>query len=129
MPGLLVTQGEAIMLQALVNKQPGQHLVLKLYQNDITPQKTQTEADYREADFAGYRAIPLVGAAWTSTGSRVTYAEQTFESSADQDAQTIYGYYYVQAVSGKLIAPERFATAFKIQNAGDAIKITPVLAQ
>jgi hypothetical protein len=130
--GILVNQGEDIMLQAVVNKLAGQNLVLKLFKSNTTPAEADTEASYTEADFTGYSAITLTGASWTATPgapSQVTYAEQTFTSSADQTAQTIYGYMLVQVTSAKLVAVERFASSYVIQNNGDAIKVTPKITQ
>ena len=132
MAGVLLNQGEDIMLQAAVNKLAGQNLILRLFKSNTTPAEADTEATYTEATFTGYAAITLTGASWTATPgapSQVTYAEQTFTSSADQTAETIYGYYLTQVTSGKAIAAERFATSYVIQNNGDAIKITPKITQ
>ena len=132
MSGVLVNQGEVIMLEALINKAAGEDLVLKLFQNDWTPGETDTEGDYVEADFSGYAAIPLDGASWTTTPgapSQVTYAQQSFISDADQTLQPIYGYFLVQLGSGLLVAAERFASAFPLQNVDDTVKVTPKITQ
>lgn len=133
MAGVLVNQGETIMLEALVNKTAPQTLVLKLFKNNYTPVETTTEADVTEADFTGYASVSLTPATWATTPgapSDVTYPEQTFTSSANQAAQSIYGYYLVQTTSGKLVAAERFTNGpYSIQNLGDAIKVTPKITQ
>jgi hypothetical protein len=134
MAGVLLNQGEEVFLKAAVNHTAGQTLLLRLFKNDVTPAETDTEATYTQADFTGYPAggISLTGSSWTYAAGapgQVTYAEQTFTSSSDQSAQTIYGYYYVQTTSGKAIAAERFASPYVIQNNGDAIKITPKITQ
>jgi hypothetical protein len=129
-----VNQGEDIALKALVNHTAPQDLVLRLFTNDVDAGKTaaqkeaMTESDFQEATFTGYSAITLTGSSWNASPgdpSVVTYSQQTFTSTADQTAQTIYGYYYTQVTSGKLIAYEYFASPVTIQNNGDTIKITP----
>jgi hypothetical protein len=133
MAGVLVNQGETIMLEALVNKTAPQTLILKLFKNNYTPVEGDTEAAYTEADFTGYASVSLTPATWVTTAgapSDVTYPEQTFTSSANQMLQNVYGYYLVQTTSGKLVAAERFSNGpFPIQNNGDAIKVTPKITQ
>lgn len=133
MAGLLVNQGEDIMLQAAVNKLAGQNLVLGLYKSNTTPGETDTEATYTVADFTGYAPVTLTGASWTATPgapSQVTYVPQTFTSGADQAAQSIYGYILTQLGSGKLVAAERFTNGpYVIANNGDAITVTPKITQ
>ena len=123
--------GEILALQLLVNKiAAGQNVVLKLFKNDITPGETDTAGTYTEATFTGYAAKTLTGASWTATEgapSDVTFAQQTFTSSADQSAQTIYGLYMIRVTALDLILAERFATSVVIQNNGDAIQITPII--
>jgi len=132
MAGVLFDQGEAIILTLAVNKlATTENLILKLFKNNITPGETNTESSYTVADFTGYANITLTGASWVSTPgapSQVTFAQQTFTSSADQAAQLVYGYYYVQASSGKAIGAERFSDGpYTIANNGDVIKVTPKL--
>lgn len=129
MAGVLVNQGEDIFLKAGVNKTAPQDLVLKLFKNNVTPGETDTEATYTVADFSGYANVTLTGASWTATPgapSQVTYAQQSFTSDADQATQQIYGYFYVQASSGLLVAAERFSDGpYPISFLGDVVKITP----
>lgn len=129
MPLVFPDQGENIALEAIVNKTAPQNLVLKLYKNDITPGESDTEATYTEADFTGYSAITLIGSSWgAASGGSIAYPQQTFTSSANQTAQSIYGYYLVQATSGKLVYAERFSNGpYTIANNGDAIKVTPTI--
>jgi hypothetical protein len=128
---LVPNQGEAIVLSLLVNKTSTytqQDLKLKLYSSNTTPAETDTEATYTEATFTGYAAITLTGANWTVTEgapSSASYAQQTFTSSAGSQSQNIYGYYLVQATSGKLVYAERFSDGpYQIVNNGDAVKVT-----
>ncbi len=124
---LVPNQGEQIGLEALVGKTAGQNLVLRLYTSNTTPGETDTEATYTEASGNGYSAITLTAANWTFTAgnpSNVAYAEQTFTFTGALG--NVYGYYFTQVTSGKLVWAERFTGApFNIANNGDQIKITP----
>jgi hypothetical protein len=124
---LVPNQGEQIALEALVGKTAGQNLILRLYTSNTTPAETDTEATYTEASGNGYAAITLTAASWTVTPGAPTeaaYAEQTFTFTGALG--NVYGYYFTQVTSGKLVWAERFTGApFNIANNGDQIKITP----
>ena len=120
-------QGEQIGLEALVGKTAGQNLVLRLFTNDLTPGETTTESNCTEASGYGYAAITRTAASWTVTPGAPTeaaYAEQTFTFTGALG--NVYGYYFTQVTSGKMVWIERFTGApFDIANNGDQIKITP----
>lgn len=125
---LVPNAAEDVMLQNILNKTAPQNLKLKLYKNNITPGESDTEATYTEANFTGYADVTLTGASWTITPGAPTlasYAQQTFTSTADQTAQSIYGVFVVQVTSGKLMWAERFANTYTIANNNDAILYTP----
>lgn len=126
---IVPNNGEGDALQYFVNRAAPQDLVLKLYQNNITPAETDTAGTYTEATFTGYAAVQLTAANWTVTPGAPTeaaYAQQTFTSSAGSQNENVYGYYIVQRVSGKLVWAERFSDGpYNIVNNGDAIKVTP----
>jgi hypothetical protein len=129
---LVQNDGEVIALEALVNKTAPQNLILKLFQNNVTPAETDIASGYTEATFTGYGPITLTGASWgaASAGapSSIAYAQQTFTSSAGAQSQAIYGYYLVQASSGKVVLAERFSDGpYTIVNLGDQIKVTPTI--
>jgi hypothetical protein len=122
--------GENLILEMLTNKTAAQNLVIKLYQNNITPSDTDIASTYTEATFTGYASITLTGASWNAASAgNITYsAQQTFTSSGTVN-NSIYGYYIVQASSGVLVWSERDASApFTIANIGDALKITPTIS-
>lgn len=107
---------------------------LRLYKNNVTSGLTQvqkdalTEADFTEANFTGYSSAALTGGSWTTTaGNPCTgvYATQTFTSSADQTAQTLYGYYVTRTSDGKLQWFEDFTAPLFIEFNGESIKVTP----
>lgn len=120
-------QGENIILEAIVNKTAPQNLVLKLYTNDVTPGESDDEGDYTEASSYGYSPVTLTGASWgAASGGSIAYAQQTFTFTGALG--NVYGYFIVQAVSGKLVWAERFAGApYNIVNNGDQIKVTPTI--
>jgi hypothetical protein len=122
--------GEDIALAALVNKTAPQNLVLRLYQNNVTPSETDTVGAYTEATFTGYGPITLTGATWVTTaGVNVAYPEQTFTSTTSQATQNIYGYYLTQVSSGLLVYAERFSDAPNpVTNNNDQILVTPTIS-
>ncbi|MCB0256007.1 MAG: hypothetical protein KDI55_19985 [Anaerolineae bacterium] len=130
---VLVNQGEDIALKALLAHTAGQDQRLKLYQNNVTPAETDTEAGYTEATFTGYSDVAMAGSSWGFTPgapSEAAFAQQTFTSSADQTSQSIYGYFVTQQTSGLLVWAERFpAGPYAIANNGDNIKVTPKITQ
>lgn len=121
---------EVVWLKNVLNHTAPQNLVLKLYKNNHNPAEGDTESDYTEADFTGYSALTLTGSSWSVSSSggvtTASYAQQTFTSSADQSTQSVYGYYLVQASSGKIMWAEKFSDGpYPISFNGDDIKVTP----
>ena len=131
MAGLMIGNGETVSLSYLTNKTAAsQNLVMKLYQNNHTPAIADTAASYTEATFTGYAAATLTGASWSISGTNpasATYAQQSFASTANQSAQTIYGYFIIRATATDIICAELFATPIVIQFNGDTINITPTI--
>lgn len=116
--------------QVLKNSIAEELLILKLFQNNITPAETDVAGTYTVATFTGYADITLTPASgWTVVAggpSTAGYAQQTFTSSADQATQNIYGYYLVGATTGNLYWAERFTDGpYPISFNGDQIKVTP----
>lgn len=124
---LVPDEAEGTMLQVLVGLNASEEWVLKLYVNDRTPAAGDTEADYTEASGFGYAAIPLVAASWVLTlggPSWVGYPQQTFTFTGALGL--LYGYYLVQASSGKIMGAERFPDPLpEILVNGDYVKVTP----
>lgn len=119
--------GELVALKALVNHTAqATNLTLKLFKSNTTPGDTDTAATYTEADFTGYSSVTLTGSSWVVTGNPITYAKQTFTSSAGSQNQAVYGYYVVANTT--LIYAERFSDGpYTIVNNGDKIEVTPSL--
>jgi hypothetical protein len=119
--------GELIALKALVNHTAqSTNLTLGLFKSNTTPGESDTLATYTEADFTGYSAVTLTGASWNVASNPITYAKQTFTSSAGSQNQAVYGY-FVKAGTD-LIFAERFTDGpYTIVNNGDKIEVTPSL--
>lgn len=113
---------------------------LKLFKNDVIDGLTAAqiealdETDFTEATFTGYADVTIAGenqgvsSDWTITSGDPATAvapQQTFESTANQTAQTIYGYYVVKTTGGALQWFEYFTEPQTIENDGDQIRITP----
>jgi hypothetical protein len=120
-------QGEQIALKLILNADTPQNLVLRLFKSytggDI---ELYTESSFTEANFTGYAPVTLTGSNWTFSGgnpSVASYPLVTFQSTADQTPQVIYGYYATQATSGKLVFYEFFTSPVNVMNNGDTIKI------
>lgn len=126
MPLKVVNHGEQDMLTLIC----AAGYTLKLFKSNTTPTDATIASGLTEADFTGYSAKPLTGGSWTIAAadpSTATYAQQSFVSSADQTAQTIYGYFIVATTGGRLQWVERFTTPIVVQYANDSIRITPRL--
>ena len=124
---------EILVLKNYLNNTAPQDQKLKLYTNNITPGEGDTAGTFTEATFTGYSAASLAGANWDFTSGDPSFAQYNvtlfFTSTANQTAQSIYGFYVVQASSGILMWAERFTTApFSIALNGDDIQITLKLA-
>lgn len=122
--------GENLMLAHALNKTAPEDFTLKLYKNNVTPGETDVAGTYTEATFTGYASVSLTGGNWVITPGAPTsaaYPQQTFQSSANQTPETIYGYFVVGASSGTLYWAEKFSSSQVIQNNNDTIKVTPVL--
>jgi hypothetical protein len=119
--------GELAALKALVNHTAqSTDLTLKLFKSNTTPADGDTPGTYTEADFTGYSAATLTGSSWVVTGNPITYAKQTFTSSAGSQNQDVYGYYVV--AGSTLIYSEAFSDGpYNIANDGDKIEVTPSL--
>lgn len=122
------TVGDNLALEAIVNKTAAQDLVLKLFQNDYTPVKGDTAANYTVATFSGYADITLTGASWNAAAAAAiaNSIERVFTHNGGATPNTIYGYFVVQVTSGTVLYAERDSGgAFTLTNNGDNVKLTP----
>lgn len=126
MPLVVPMDGQGSMLALIVNKRQPEDLVLKLFVNDLDPNRGHSSQDFVELEGFGYEPKTLPGDNWTiveGDPSFAAYARQIFEFSGA--VGEVFGYYIVQE-SGNLMWAERFPDApFTIKNDGDEIKVTP----
>lgn len=128
---VVCNNGEGDALKAIVNHTAATDLILKLFQNSVTPAETDVAATYTEADFDGYSAATLTGSSWTineGAPSDASYAEQVFTAGAGiSGLQNIYGAFLVRTTSGRLFAAQDFSAARPVENNGDNIGVTPTI--
>lgn len=124
-------EGEARMLEFIVNKTAPQDLYLVLFGNNVTPAENDTNLTYTEISGGGYANISLAGANWTVTPGNnavATYSAQTYNFSGATTPNTVYGYLLKGKTSNTVMWSERFSDGpYPINNNGDAITITPRL--
>lgn len=125
MPLVAPDEGEILLLQYIVNMVAPGAPVLHLYKNQPTIDDNVTRAILTEATEAGYAAITLTAAGWTTTqaGGVTTaeYSEQTFNFTT---GASLYGY-YVTDTSDNLLWIEEFSGApFTLPSGGGTIAIT-----
>lgn len=107
---------------------------LRLFVNDVTDGLTAgqiealTESDFAEASFLGYAPASLAGGGWTvADGDPAvgTYPKRSFTSTANQAAQTVYGYYVTRTADGALMWFEEFPDPVSVDSFGQFIRVTP----
>jgi hypothetical protein len=123
-------KGEILMLQYIVGMVSPGNPVLHLFSNEPSPPISDSTilANLTECTSAGYAAITLTSALWTTTQlagvTTAVYSEVTFNFGTNAVAMG----YYVTTVSGDLLWLERFSGApFDIPNGGGTIGITSKL--
>jgi hypothetical protein len=117
---------EVIALRNFLNNTAPQSLVLRLYSNNVTPNKLDVVGDYTEVTGNGYSAVTLDPANFSfSSGdpSTATYPQVTYTFTGN--AGNVYGYFVTRASAGDLLFANRFANApISIANNGDEIRVT-----
>ena len=119
----VVGHGQTDMLNLVL----AEGYLLKLYANDVSLADSTTAGDLDEADFTGYDEVELDGGSWSVSGGDPAvgvYSQQSFTSTADQAAETIYGYYVVRASDGRLQWAEAFGSPIVVQFNNDSIRVT-----
>ena len=101
---------------------------MRLYANDVSPDRTSTEASFVEPG-EGYTPKSLTPNGWMVIAGTPSQAEhQLVTWEFDRALGHIYGYYVTRENGGELMWAERFEKqAFNIKTAGDKIQITPRL--
>lgn len=126
----ITNNGELLALKYLIGELTStERLKIKLFKNDITPDSDSVTGDFTEATFTGYASVLLD--TWTITPGTTPEAVHSlisFESTADQTSENIYGYFIVRTSTNDIVGSKRFTGApYAMQNLGDVIAITPTL--
>ena len=144
MPGIVPNEGELRLLAELMDGATArENWLLKLMRTAVTPAETDTAASYTEANFTNYAAKTLNrsvgGANWSTPASgaptggwsaEAAVAESTYGGGTPQSwtcgatGNTIYGYWYEGATSGKVLLAEQFATPRTLA-LNDVLNFTP----
>lgn len=106
-----------------------ENYILKLYQNNYTPDDTSAPGSFTEANFTNYAAITLTRSGWNSAVVVSNKAETSYGSvpqswTCGASGNTIYGYYVVGATSSVVLWAELFSTSRVLANQ-DVLNLTP----
>lgn len=102
--------------------------ILKLFQNDYTPDQATVVGSLTEANFTNYAAVTLTRAGWNDAVTVSNKAESSYGSvpqswTCGSSGNTIYGY-YVCNPSDTVLWAERFATS-RVLADGDILNLQP----
>lgn len=108
---------------------PLETVKVRLFKNDILPGPNNVIGDFTEADYTGYTAGGIT-VTWTTIvhddlGVPIVYGSNClFKATGDTVANTLYGYYVVDAgpaylYGGRFPSPEMFTAT------GDSVVIVP----
>lgn len=129
---LVVTNGGEVqllnkMLKAALTSD--ENYVLKLFQNNVTPDSTFVPASLTEANFTNYAAKTLTRSNWNSattiSGKAVSsYGSNPQTWTCGTTGNTVYGYWIEGATSGVCLWAERFGSS-RVMASGDVLNLTP----
>lgn len=105
-------------------------LTLRLYINSYSPNPAMKRADFQEATFPGYAPAPLndfPAPALIGNVAKMTAPPKQFTcTGAPAPAQTVYGYFVVDAQDALVYAEERTGGGVPITGAGQTFTVVPV---
>ena len=132
MPLVVPNEGELVLLDYMLkDTSVTADYILRLFQNDVTPDQSASDGTFTEATFTDYTSKTLGRATWNAA---VTNGSNKAESSYGSSPQswtcgatgnTIYGYWVETTdVTPTILWAERFATS-RVLADGDVLNITP----
>lgn len=124
-------QGELELLDKML-KDPlvtDENYILRLYQNNYTPDDSSVPGSFTEASFTNYAAVTMTRANWNASVTVSNKAESSYGSAplawtCGASGNTVYGYYVSGATSSVVLWAEKFATSRVLANA-DVLQLTP----
>lgn len=119
----------AALTALIAEDAPLEAVKVRLFQNDILPGPNNVVGDFTEATYTGYTAGGIT-VTWTTvvhddTNRPIVYGSNClFKATGSTVANTLYGYYVVDAASaylwgGRFASPEMFTVA------GDSVVVVP----
>lgn len=112
---------QELIARLVVESEP---LILKLFVNDHVPGNLDTAATFTEPVGGGYAAIRMAGDDWgIAVKDQVVQILGRRHVFTFTEAQTVRGYFIVQAISGIILGAERFWTPSQ----GAQLAVTPRL--
>jgi hypothetical protein len=126
---VLPNEGEIELLNKMLqHTSDSENYILKLYNNNYTPDGNATTASFTTAIFSGYADVTLARSNWSnatlnaSNKGQTSYSQQSWTCGVTGD--TVYGYFVVGDISGKCLWAEKFVTPRTLSNT-DILNITP----
>lgn len=106
-----------------------ENYILKLFQNNVTPDQTFVPGSLTEANFTNYAAKTLTRATWNAAVTVSSKAQSSYGSAAQSwtcgaSGNTVYGYWIEGATSSVCLWAERFAVS-RVLASGDVLNLTP----
>lgn len=122
-------EGEIELLTKLLkNTTDTEDYLLRLYKNNYVPSGTTTLTDFTEADFTNYAEKTIARSDWSTPTTGVTNKAESQVSiqawTCGTVGNTIYGYYVIGSVSGKVLWAEKFASTRVLEDS-DILNLTP----
>jgi hypothetical protein len=126
----VANDGDKLIAQYITNNATPENLKIKVFVNNVTPDKSFTAASLTECSASGYAAITTSAGSFTitegtgagTTPTTIAYPQQTFALTA---GATCYGYYVIGATSTKLYLAELFTGGpYVIPSGGGNVLVT-----
>lgn len=130
MPLIVPNEGEIELLKKLlINTADTENYILRLYQNNYTPDENTTLLSFTEADFSNYAEVTLARSDWATPtldgNNKASSSVSQHYWTCGLTGNTVYGYYVVGETSGKVLWSERFGS-LRVLSDGDVLFLTPI---
>lgn len=125
-------EGELELLDKMIKDalSSDEDYILKLFQNNYTPDADAASGSFTEASFTNYAAKTLARTTWNAAVTNGSGRGETSYGASPQawtcgaSGNTVYGYWVEGASSAKVLWAERFGTS-RVLASGDILNIQP----
>lgn len=132
MPLVVPNLGELELLDKMLKDalSADESYILKLFQNNYTPDATSAPGSFTEASFTNYLAKTLTRTNWNaavvngSGKAEASYGTTPLSWTCGTTGNTVYGYWVEGATSAICLWAERFGTS-RVLASGDVLNVTP----